>query len=197
MGTVDDTTLEELRHLLARQSIRKGEFTLASGQKSHYYCDTKATVLSPRGARLIGEALFQLLRGRGIEAVGGLALGAAYLATAIAVVSDQEGEPIYGFVVRPETKDHGTARRIDESWHPDGRPLITTGRRVAVVDDVITTAGSLLRAVDAVEAAGCEVVLVAAVVDRQAGGAERLRARGLELEALFRADSEGELHSWR
>ncbi len=187
------TEIEELRAILARQSILRGDFTLTSGQRSQYYCDTKATVLSPRGARLCGRALFALLRDRDIEAVGGLALGAVYLATAVAIASDEAGQPIYGFAVRRDAKGHGTQTRIDASWHPDGRPLVVAGRRVAVVDDVVTTAGSTLEAIDAVQAAGCEVIAVAAVLDRQAGGAERIRARGLPFAALFRASAEGDL----
>lgn len=194
MATDSDPELEELRRILTTQSIRTGDFQLASGQRSHYYCDTKATVLSPRGAHLCGRALYRLLAPSGVAAVGGLAMGAVYLATAVAIASDQEARPIYGFVVRPETKDHGTAQRIDESWHPDGERLLRPGRPVAVVDDVVTTAGSVLRALDAVEATGAEVRLVAAVVDRQAGGAEAIRQRGYPFVALFRADQQGMLH---
>ncbi|HUP24705.1 MAG TPA: orotate phosphoribosyltransferase [Thermoanaerobaculia bacterium] len=185
--------LRELQAILERQSIRRGDFTLTSGAKSKYYCDTKATVLSPSGAALVGRALHALLAPHRPEAVGGLAMGAAYLATAVAIASVETDLPIPGFVVRAEAKGHGTLSRIDQAWHAGG-PLITAGRKVAVVDDVVTTAGSTLRAIDAVVEAGCEVVAVAAVLDRQAGGAERIRDRGLPFAALFRADSEGELH---
>ena len=188
-----ENELEELRGVLGVQSIHHGDFTLTSGEKSHYYCDTKATVLSPRGARLCGRGLFRLLCGRDIEAVGGMAIGAAYLATAVALASDDAGEPMYGYVVRPEAKGHGTESRIDASWHPDGRPLITAGRRVAVVDDVVTTAGSILKAIDAVREAGCEIAAVAAVLDRQAGGADKIRTLGVPFAALFQADDEGQL----
>ena len=185
--------LDELRQILARQSIRLGEFTVTSEQKAHYYCDTKATVLSPRGARLCGRALFTLLSDRDIEAVGGLAVGATYLATAVAMASDEAGQPIYGFAVRSQAKGHGTESKIDASWHPDGRPLITPGRRVAVVDDVVTTAGSIVEAIEAVQAAGCEVVAVAAVLNRKAGGDARIRSMGLPFAALFDADEHGTL----
>ncbi len=194
----EPTSLLELQALLERQSIRKGDFTLASGAKSHYYCDTKATVLSPRGARLCGRELYSLLRTTGAEAVGGLAMGAVYLATAVAMASDEAAKtdlgaaPMYGFAVRQQAKDHGTERKIDESWHPEG-DLLVAGRRVAVVDDVVTSAGSILQAIDAVSALGCEIVAVAAIVDRQAGGAERIRERGLRFAALFSADSNGDL----
>jgi orotate phosphoribosyltransferase len=184
--------LRDLQAILERQSIRRGDFTLTSGAKSKYYCDTKATVLSPTGAALVGRALFELLRPYHPEAVGGLAMGAAYLASAVAIASEGTDAPMPGFVVRAETKAHGTKSRIDQAWHADG-VLMSAGRRVAVVDDVVTTAGSTLKAIDAVVEAGCVVVAVAAVLDRQAGGAERIRERGLPFAALFRADSEGEL----
>src|SRR5262245_26009259 len=100
--------LDELRAILVERSIRYGDFTLASGAKSRYYCDTKLTVLTPRGAALIGEALAAKLRPYGVEAAGGLAMGAAYLATAVAIASERDGgDPIYGFTVRAEKKDHG------------------------------------------------------------------------------------------
>ncbi|HUP19870.1 MAG TPA: orotate phosphoribosyltransferase [Gemmatimonadota bacterium] len=185
--------LEELRAVIARQSVRHGDFTLASGAKSRYYIDLRATTLSPRGARLTGEVLCRLLEERDVEAVGGLALGAAFVATAVAVVSDLRGRPIPGFTVRSEAKGHGMKKAIEESWSPDGRPLVSEGRRVAVVDDVVTTGGSTLRAIEAVRAAGAEIALVVAIVDRRQGGGDRLRETGLPYVAIFEADSEGEL----
>jgi len=186
--------LLELRDVLARQSIRHGKFTLASGATSDYYCDTKATILSPRGAKLIGEVLFGMLEDRDVEAVGGLAMGATFLATAVALVSSQHGKPIYGFTVREGQKGHGLEKRVEESFHPDGGPLLRPGRRVAVVEDVVTQGGSVLKAVDAVLERGCEIVAVIAIVDRDAGGGEKLRARGLPYTYLFRTDGEGNLH---
>ena len=191
-------SLHGLQPVLERQSIRKGDFTLVSGAKSHYYCDTKATVLSPSGARLCGRELYELVRNTGAEAVGGLALGAAYLATAVAIASDEAKERnpdaplLYGFTVRQQAKDHGTERQIDESWHPDGQ-LLVKGRKVVVVDDVVTSAGSIMQAIDAVQAIGCEILAVVAVVDRMAGGAQKLRDRGLRFAALYQADSNGDL----
>ena len=184
--------LDELRAVLVERSIRYGDFTLASGAKSRYYCDTKLTVLTPRGATLIGEALAMVLRPYGVEAAGGLAMGAAYLATAVAIASERDGDPIAGFTVRAEKKDHGRGQRIDEAWHPDGK-LLRPGRRVAVLDDVVTTAGSTLRALDAVLEAGCDVRVAVAVLDRRAGGAEAIRARGIPFLALFAADAEGRI----
>ena len=191
--TERDVRLAELRALLQERSIAKGDFVLTSGARSHYYCDTKATVLSPRGSRLIGEALREQIRPFGVDAVGGPEVGGAYLATATSLASDQEGPPLFGFLVRSKAKGHGTSARIDASYHPDGRKLIVPGRRMAVVDDVVTSAGSILRAIETVEAEGCEVAAVSAVVDRQEGGGERLRSLGYDFRPLFVADSEGDL----
>lgn len=185
--------VEELRQLLARQSIRKGEFKLASGGTSHYYCDTKATVLHPRGAKLVGEVLFAMLRGTGAEAIGGLAMGATFLATAAALVSDEHGRPVYGFTVREKEKGHGTQKSIEESWHPSGK-LLVPGRKVALVDDVVTQGGSVIKAIDAVLEQGCEIVCVLAIVDRNAGGGDKLRARGFDFRYAFQADERGDLH---
>ncbi len=211
-----DVRLDELRALLQERSIARGDFVLTSGARSRYYCDTKATVLSPRGSRLIGEALHKLLLPFEVEAVGGPEVGGAYLATATAMASDascggcrnggdpgaspqgdpatEPGErPLFGFLVRNRAKGHGTTAKIDASYHPDGRKLIAPGRRVAVVDDVVTSAGSILRAIEAVEAEGCEVAAVSAVVDRQQGGGDLLREQGRVFRPLFLADGEGNL----
>lgn len=188
-----DPPLHELKALLQERSIAKGDFVLTSGARSHYYCDTKATVLSPRGSRLIGEALCEQLRPFAVDAIGGPEVGGAYLATAASVTSDVKGPPLFGFLVRNKAKGHGTTAKIDVSYHPDGRKLIVAGRRVAVVDDVVTSAGSMLRAIEAVEAEGCKVVAVSAVVDRQEGGGDRLRSLGYDFRPLFVADSEGNL----
>ena len=192
-GTDQEKRLIELKAVLQERSIAKGTFTLTSGAHSHYYCDTKATVLSPRGSRLIGEALCDQLRPFEVDAIGGPEVGGAYLATAASVASDLDGPPLFGFLVRNKAKGHGTSTRIDASYHPDGRKLIAEGRRVAVVDDVVTSAGSILRAIEAVQAEGCEVAAVSAVVDRQEGGGELLRSRGFDFRPLFVADSEGNL----
>lgn len=194
MATPLKTRLLELRDLIQRRSIRHGEFVLASGARASYYCDTRATTLSPAGARLTGEILCELLVPRGVEAAGGLALGATFLATAVAVMSDLRGRPIYGFTVRNQAKGHGMKKAVEESFHPDGRPLLCPGRRVAVLEDVVTGGGSMLKAVEAVEERGAVIAAAVALVDRRAGGGERLRRRGLPYFALFHTDEEGRLH---
>lgn len=183
--------LNELRDLLAERSIRKGSFVLASGRPSHYYCDTKATVLSPRGSQLTGEILYRILADRGVEAVGGLAMGAVYIATSVSLVSAMKEHPIYGFTVRESQKGHGLRKVVEESYHPDGTPLLRAGRKIAVVDDVVTTGGSIFKAIEAVKERGCQIEAVIAILDRHEGGGRQLLAEGLPYFSLFSSDSEG------
>ena len=155
----------------------RGEFTLTSGKKSNYYFDGKKVTLSPEGAYQVGKAVFDQLAGVGIDAVGGVPVGAYSMVAAVALVSHLEGKPIPAFIVREETKEHGTKRRIEGH--------LKEGSRVAIVDDVITTGGSLLRAIKAVEAANCKVVKVIVLVDRNEGGGDRLRQEGYDFTALL------------
>ncbi|MDX1623134.1 MAG: orotate phosphoribosyltransferase [Gemmatimonadota bacterium] len=185
--------IRELGEVIEERSVRHGEFVLTSGETSHYYVDMKATLLSPRGSRLVGESLYRILAPTDVEAIGGLALGATFVTTAVAVLSEIHGRPIYGFTVRSRPKEHGTGRSVEASYHPDGTLLIRDGRRVAVVDDVVTKGGSILRAVEVVEEAGCRIDAVIALVDRVQGGGERLVERGLPFFSLFEADAEGRL----
>ncbi len=184
---------EELRTLLAAHCFSFGDFVLASGQRSSYFYSGKLVTLSPRGAYLTGRLVFELLRGERIEAIGGKTLGADPIVSAVALVSSLAGEPVPAFIVRAAQKDHGKQDLIAEAYGPDGGALLAPGRRVAIVDDVATTGGSLLEAAAAAEARGCEVALVAAIVDRQQGAAETFRRRGYPFRALFVADASGRL----
>jgi orotate phosphoribosyltransferase len=140
---------------------------------------------------LVGELLFLLYDGIA-EAIGGLQLGATFMATAVALVSAQHGRPIYGFTIRDTQKQHGTRENKAESYHPDGS-LLRPGRRVVVVDDVVTEGGSILKAVKAVEDFGCTIISVVSLVDRGEGGAEKLRGMELPYVSIFEADSSGQL----
>lgn len=187
--------LDELRALIQEKSISRklpGEpdYVLASGKHSRYYCDTKKVTLSPAGALLTGEILFTLLDGK-VDAVGGLQLGATFIATAVALVSGQHGRPIYGFTVREQQKKHGTKENIATSFSPNGRDLLEPGRPVAIVDDVVTEGGSILQAVRAVQERGCNIVSVVSMVDRNQGGGDHLRDLGLPYFALFNAVEPG------
>lgn len=187
-----------LRDLIQAKSIIKkapGEpdFELASGRRSRYYCDTKRVTLSPEGSWLVGEVLFQLLQNEGAEAVGGLQLGATFIATAVALASFQHGNPIYGFTVRDEQKKHGTLEKVAQSYHPDGKELLCPGRRVVVVDDVVTGGDSIRRAIKEVKERRCALVGVVSLVDRCEGGGERLKDDGLPYFALFNVAPSGDL----
>ena len=171
---------------LAKGALRYGDFTLTSGRKSGYYFDGRLLSLEPEGAYLLGQAFLPLLRAAGAAAVGGPTLGADPIAAAVALSSYwDEGPAMPAFIVRKEAKAHGTGQAI-EGPLPLGRP-------VAVVDDTCTTGGSLLQAIAAVEAAGCAVVKVLAVLDRQEGGSGELRRRGYDFAALLAADEGGEV----
>ena len=157
-----------LKDLLRTHSLLLGEFTLASGQKSRYYFDSKRTTLLPEGAYLTAREVLRCVREHDIraDAIGGMTLGADPIVCPVAALSHQEGAPLRAFIVRKDAKGHGTERRIEGNLAP--------GSRVIVVDDVVTTAESTLQAIDAVSAAGHEVVAVLCLVDREEGGTSRL-----------------------
>lgn len=163
--------------MLETQAFRRGDFVLSSGRRSSYYIDGRLATLHPEGAYLTGRLIFERLRGQGIEAVGGLTLGADPIVTAIAIASYEAGEPIAAFIVRKEAKQHGTGRLIEGPL-----PL---GARVAVVEDTVTTGGSILKAVDAAEQAGCTVIKAVTLVDRCEGAAEVFAERGIPFESIF------------
>jgi orotate phosphoribosyltransferase len=173
--------LDRLLELLATRSARRGEFVLASGRRSTLYIDARLTTMSPDGLALIGPlGLARLQQARwGVQSVGGLTLGADPIAYAISYASAATATPLRAFTVRKEVKGHGTGRRIEGPFE--------SGDRVAIIEDVITTGGSALRAVEAVREEGGHVAGVLALVDREEGGREALEAAGLEVSALIRA----------
>jgi orotate phosphoribosyltransferase len=172
---------DRLLTLLAERSARRGHFTLASGRQSTLYIDARLTTMSPDGLSLIGPLGVQALRSTGwnVDAVGGLTLGADPVSYAIAYASAGAGTPLRAFTVRKEAKTHGTGRLIEGPFRE--------GDRVAVIEDVITTGGSALRAVEAIRAAGGVVAGVLALVDREEGGRAALEGAGLAVVALARA----------
>jgi orotate phosphoribosyltransferase len=162
------TNRERLGQLLREHSLMFGEFTLRSGKKSTFYFDSKRTTLLPEGSYLVAAEVLRLLRDAGIaaDAIGGLTLGADPIVCPVAALSHIDGPPLRAFIVRKEAKDHGTGRRIEG--------LLDARSRVVVVDDVVTTAGSTLQAIEAVEEAGHTIVAVVCIVDREEGGTEKL-----------------------
>jgi orotate phosphoribosyltransferase len=172
---------ERLLTLLAERSARRGHFTLASGRQSTLYIDARLTTMSPDGLALIGPLALAALRASDwrVDAVGGLTLGADPVSYAIAYASSVAGAPLRAFTVRKEAKAHGTGRLIEGPFR--------AGDRVAVIEDVITTGGSALRATQAIRAAGGVVAGVLALVDREEGGRQALEGAGLPVLALVRA----------
>jgi orotate phosphoribosyltransferase len=170
---------DRLGALLAERSFRTGEFTLASGRRSSYYVDCRLTTMHAEGQALIGPVALEVLDAAEIEParIGGLTMGADPIAYAVAGESFRRGRPIHAFSVRKETKEHGRGRRIEGCFDP--------GVRVVVVEDVITTGGSALRACEAVREADGEVIAVLALVDRCEGGREAIEEAGYSVISLY------------
>jgi len=175
------TDHERLVALLATRSARRGEFTLASGARSSLYVDARMTTMSPEGLALIGPMALAAIQRAGwrADSVGGLTLGADPIAYAIAYASALAGRPVRAFTVRKEAKAHGTGKLIEGPFTP--------ADHVVVIEDVITTGGSALRAVKAVRGTGATVSGVLALVDREEGGRERIAAEGCAVQALVTA----------
>jgi orotate phosphoribosyltransferase len=172
------TDLARLTSLLAVRSARRGDFVLASGRRSDLYVDCRLTTMHPEGLTLIGPLALAAIEGAGWQAtaVGGLTLGADPVSYAIAYASALAERPVRAFTVRKEAKTHGTGKLIEGPFEP--------GDRVVVIEDVITTGGSALKAIEAVRAHGGVVVGVLAVVDREEGGREAIEATGVAVRAL-------------
>jgi orotate phosphoribosyltransferase len=156
---------DELLELLATRSFRLGEFTLSSGGKSDYYIDCRTTTLHAYGAELTGRVFLELIQQQGWQpqAVGGLTLGADPIVVATSVISSQAGAPIHGFLVRKAEKAHGMGRRVEGFQEK--------GARVVIVDDVCTTGGSTIQAIEAAREFGFNIAGVACLVERlEAGG---------------------------
>lgn len=170
---------EDLVRLLHRRSFRTGEFVLTSGQTSTFYIDVRTSSTHPEGAALIGDLLLDIVReAGGADAIAGMELGAVPVVMAAVARSQQAGVPVNGLLVRKATKEHGKKLRVEGEIKP--------GLRIVIVDDVVTTAGSTIKTIDAVldEVPAAQIVAVVAVVDRQEGGREALAAHGYNLQAL-------------
>jgi orotate phosphoribosyltransferase len=176
---------DQLRRLLLERSVRRGDFVLASGQRSSYYIDCRLSTMSAEGQVLIGRMGLAALQAAGWRpsAIGGLTMGADPVAYAVAAASWGTEHVLDAFSVRKEAKEHGTGQRIEGNFQ--------SGDEVVVVEDVITTGGSAEKAIAAVEGAGGRVVGVLAVVDREQGGAELLARNGLQVVVLTTASELG------
>ena len=173
-------SLEDLQQLLADRSARRGRFTLSSGRESTLYIDARLTTMSPEGLVLIGQLGLQAIESAGwrVQSVGGLTLGADPVAYAISYASSVAGRPVRAFTVRKEAKSHGTQRLIEGPF--------AQGDHVAIIEDVITTGASALRATAVVRDQGGVVQGVLAVVDRDEGGREAIEREGIPVITLTR-----------
>ncbi|HEX8672909.1 MAG TPA: orotate phosphoribosyltransferase [Longimicrobium sp.] len=169
---------ERLVALLLERSFRVGDFVLSSGARSRFYIDCRTTTTHAEGQAVVGRLGLAAVRDAGLrpDAIGGLTMGADPVAYAIAHASWIAGDPVNAFTVRKEPKAHGTGKRVEGCF--------AAGMRVVVVEDVITTGGSALKAIEAVEAEGGEVIAVLSLVDREEGGREAIEARGYPVHAI-------------
>jgi len=193
-----DKLKQRLLELLFEQAFRYSPdqpFTLASGRMSPYYIDCRKVTFTAEGAYLVGQVFFQLVkdlekeRGVKIAAVGGPGVGAIPIASAVACYSYLQQEPIQAFSVRKEPKGHGLQKWVEGYDQP--------GSRVVIVDDVVTTGESTLKAIEGATNAGFKIEGIIVLVDRQEGGGERLREEGLPFTALFTSDNFMKLHRER
>jgi orotate phosphoribosyltransferase len=167
--------------LLAERSAKRGQFTLASGKQSTFYIDARLTTMSPEGLSMIGPLALSVLRQTGwsVDAIGGLTLGADPISYAISYASAATDHPLRAFTVRKEAKTHGMGNLLEGPFRK--------GDHVAVIEDVLTTGGSALRAVDAIRAAAGTVVGVLALVDREEGGRQAIEKAGVPVVVLTTA----------
>ena len=174
---------ERFLEILREKSYERRKVVLSSGRESDFYIDCKQATLDAEGAVLTGKLLCDMLEREGMpEAVGGITLGADPIVTAVSLTSALRGTPIPAFIIRKEPKKHGTSRWIE------GTRNLRPGMKVAIVEDVVTTGASTLRAIERSEEAGLVVSRVLCLVDRNEGGEEFLEEKGYRLEPLFRKE---------
>lgn len=171
-----------LAELIRAKALRFGDFTLASGKRASYYLDCRQVTLDSAGALLIAEGMLPLIGDPPPPLVGGMAIGADPITAAIltlAGIREREagGAPLRGVMVRKEPKPHGRGQQVEGPFNP--------GEEIVIVEDVVTTGGSSLHAIELCEAQGLRVRRVLAIVDRLEGGREAFAARGYELNTLF------------
>ena len=168
-----------LAAILYEKSYLAGEFTLTSGRKSDYYFDCRQSSLHPEGAALIGALFFHMLKGMDVQALAGMTMGADPLVTATSVTALTHGVFLPALIVRTEAKGHGTAR------HVEGLANVSPGQRVIMLEDVVSTGGSVLKACKRVEEAGLTVASVFCILDREEGAAEAIMEAGYPLRSIF------------
>ena len=173
--------LKPLIELMEREALQRGTFTLASGKTANYYLDCRKVTLHPKGAGMIGTAMLDFISGNagseGIpDAVGGMAIGADPITASIVTIAGMQDIELSGFMVRKEAKGHGMGRQVEGPVAP--------GQNVVIVEDVITSGGSAIKAVEAAREFGLNVLYVLAIIDRLAGGEAAFAEKGLTLHTL-------------
>ncbi|MCA9266867.1 MAG: orotate phosphoribosyltransferase [Planctomycetales bacterium] len=167
----------QLVALVRQKALEFGDFTLASGKKAKFYLDCRRITLDSAGANLIGEGILDLLGDDLPDAVGGMAIGADPITAAVITIAHQRGKRLSGFIVRKESKEHGKGRMVEGP--------VAAGQSCVIVEDVVTTGGSSLKAIEHVKAFGMQVRGVIAIIDRLEGGREAFAAAGYELQTLL------------
>jgi orotate phosphoribosyltransferase len=177
--TIDEMK-ERLGEIILERSFKYSDnppFTLASGRQSNYYFNCKPTTLDPEGMNLIGAIIFDMVKDSSITAAGGLTLGADPIANALSVISYQKGKPIKSFIVRKDVKDHGTKSAIEGS--------VKAGETVLIIDDVITTGGSTITAIEQARQTGLIVDRVITLIDREEGGRENIQKHVENIQSVL------------
>ncbi len=172
---------ERLKELIKERALKVADkpiFKLSSGKMSTYYMDLRTITLDPEGGYVIGNLIFQMVKDKNPDAIGGLTLGADPISYATAMVSYLNKNPIKPFVVRKEPKGHGTGKQIEGNVNP--------GEKVFIVEDVVTTAGSSLKAAKVAKDFGLEILGIIAIVDREEGGEENIRKEGFDFYPIFK-----------
>ncbi len=173
----------ELLEIIRIRSFKRGRFMLASGRESDFYCNLKPTMMDPRGANLAGRAFLHMVLTEKAEFVGGLEMGAVPIIASLAAISDIDGTPVKTFFVRKKAKEHGTKEVIEGLSGTES----LEGKHVLIADDVATTGGSILLAIEAARAAGANVDVALVLVDREEGACKFLADRGIRLLSVFKA----------
>lgn len=174
---------QALIDVIREQALTFGDFTLASGKRSSYYLDCRRITLDARGVNLVAAGMLDALSRDWPDAVGGMAVGADPITGALLTLAGQQGRPLKGIIVRKEPKGHGTGKYVEGPVVP--------GDRVVVVEDVVTSGGSALQAVERCEQFGLRVSGALAIVDRLEGGADAFAARGCPLTTLLTVNDLG------
>jgi orotate phosphoribosyltransferase len=177
MTNLGQYSKSRLIELVSQHSLQFGDFTLASGKKAKFYLDCRLVTLHPEGAAQIGAGMLEVLQADLPDAVGGMAIGADPITGAIVTIAGQQSINLLGFIVRKEAKQHGMGRQVEGP--------VRSGMSCVVVEDVVTSGGSALKAVEAVQEFGMHVTGVLALIDRLEGGREAIEAAGLTLTTLL------------